>query len=547
MEAFLGFISGTYKFVELSQSFGTMSKQASSTVRGKIERKCNLFWSEFHGDRMMTLRLSIDHEQWVMPGSINPDTLNVDAARINIPADLTAETPARYEEIVSGGCCDPFLQFVDSELGAPTVATAEVEQGRMGAYTQSSVKLIRLIATYIHISNILDSMSNQVVAGIIDMVNLYIHSVYKVCGTTLTAPSSFLERALRKSEDDRKGGMRALKSKRAAGQQGKLASALPEHSPTGPAQLYSDIREFPNLPPGVLMMVDRLCESFDTEAEESLHMLPWGERFEGLMWEVPSLFSFVRRSLAIESIMALCEFLNSNRCRLRIGTGGRDGTEQGEPDIAKQIERFFTGTVSEVKNLRGALYEFVACLMFDMDTYVRRLEKTNWELKELGSDNSAYMTEIVRTLRYLSQQLVDMRTPSETQGAEMRLSAEQGAVVVTPEVMDLLWIGLIHKLMHRLVDGVCRISRFTEAGLALMNLDLQVLDQELCQLTSVRPIPEVAFATTFVKAYYLQDEESALQFIKEHTVRAVPVVCVRSSLSVTMSRACVSGIFGCAL
>ena len=75
--------------------------------------------------------------------------------------------------------------------------------------------------------------------------------------------------------------------------------------------------------------------------------------------------------------------------------------------------------------------------------------------------------------------------------------------------------------MHRLVDGICKIQRFTEAGLALINMDIAVLEQELLQLTRVRPIPEVAFVNVFVKAYYLQDEESALQFIKDHKVMII--------------------------
>lgn len=51
-----------------------------------------------------------------------------------------------------------------------------------------------------------------------------------------------------------------------------------------------------------------------------------------------------------------------------------------------------------------------------------------------------------------------------------------------------------------------------------MGLDLQALEQELTQVTSVRPIPEANFVHTFVKAYYIPDEGGALLFVKEHTV-----------------------------
>ena len=63
---------------------------------------------------------------------------------------------------------------------------------------------------------------------------------------------------------------------------------------------------------------------------------------------------------------------------------------------------------------------------------------------------------------------------------------EKTAVVVTDDVFNLVWAGLIYQLMHRLVDGICHIKKFTQEGLGLMCLDLQVLESELKQITSLR-------------------------------------------------------------
>ena len=50
-------------------------------------------------------------------------------------------------------------------------------------------------------------MAAQVIRGIFDMVKLYVHSVYKLCGTTVTAPASFLARAFGESESTAASGV----------------------------------------------------------------------------------------------------------------------------------------------------------------------------------------------------------------------------------------------------------------------------------------------------------------------------------------------------
>ena len=158
-------------------------------------------------------------------------------------------------------------------------------------------------------------------------------------------------------------------------------------------------------------------------------------------------------------------------------------------------------------------------LIFDMDTYVSRIAKTNWELKELGTDNSSYMTDIVRTLKYLNSQLNDARTVKGSDNARTQTRAKQGAIMITDEALSLIWKGLISRLMHRLVDGICMISKFTQEGLALMSLDIQVLEQELKQVSRIRPIPEVTSALA------LSRRPRSLSFFLSFFQQMVSAVC----------------------
>ena len=50
-----------------------------------------------------------------------------------------------------------------------------------------------------------------------------------------------------------------------------------------------------------------------------------------------------------------------------------------------------------------------------------------------------------------------------------------------------------------------------------MKLDVQVLENELKNFTTLRPIPEVEFAKGYVNAYYLSEEGDVIAWIKQHT------------------------------
>lgn len=514
-EQFLAFIAGTRKFIEIGQAFGMMSKTALVGVYSRVDHKCELFWQEYHGNNMMTLRNYIDSEMWLIPEGIRADALDIDAAHITLPADLCCETPKSYKELLSSKADDPFKLYTTGVGGRDKrerVVTADAAEARPGAYTRTSLLLISYFATYSHMVQILHNMADNVVQGVAELLELYTHSIYKICGTTATASADYGggggAAGPTKGGETKKKGMKAkMKSKGSV-----LKDSLPEHQTERASAELTDIRQFPNLAPGVHALVDDMCKRFDTDDENFLWPnIEWGERCKVDMWDGSTLHALVYRALAIESLMALGAFLETHRSRFVLPE-----SLNAEVDITKSVAKMYNAIVDELPNLRTVLYEFVACLLFDMDDYVKLLEKTNWELKDLGSDESAYMNRMVKALRYLNTQVERVKTPSEDQDAAARMSAEQGAVVVTDSVLELLWRGLINKLMHRMVDGICRIERFTQEGLALMNLDFQVLEQELKQLTTIRPIPETEFSNGFVKAYYITSEDDILAWVKEH-------------------------------
>lgn len=61
------------------------------------------------------------------------------------------------------------------------------------------------------------------------------------------------------------------------------------------------------------------------------------------------------------------------------------------------------------------------------------------------------------------------------------------------------------------------VKKCSNEGRALMQLDFQQFLMKLEKLTDLRPIPDKEFVETYIKAYYLTENDME-QFIKNHRV-----------------------------
>lgn len=65
------------------------------------------------------------------------------------------------------------------------------------------------------------------------------------------------------------------------------------------------------------------------------------------------------------------------------------------------------------------------------------------------------------------------------------------------------------------------MKKCSNEGRALMQLDFQQFLMKLEKLTDLRPIPDKEFVETYIKAYYLTENDME-QFIKNHRVSSSP-------------------------
>lgn len=77
---------------------------------------------------------------------------------------------------------------------------------------------------------------------------------------------------------------------------------------------------------------------------------------------------------------------------------------------------------------------------------------------------------------------------------------------------------LIHFAVFTLSRSYANVKKCSNEGRALMQLDFQQFLMKLEKLTDLRPIPDKEFVETYIKAYYLTENDME-QFIKNHRVR----------------------------
>lgn len=110
----------------------------------------------------------------------------------------------------------------------------------------------------------------------------------------------------------------------------------------------------------------------------------------------------------------------------------------------------------------------------------------------------------------------------------MRLALECLNIVVGVQPVPGTWVlhcflncflpSSHHGLLHPVSLRYANVKKCSNEGRALMQLDFQQFLMKLEKLTDIRPIPDKEFVETYIKAYYLTENDME-RWIKEHRVR----------------------------
>ncbi|KAG8005136.1 Syndetin, partial [Nibea albiflora] len=195
-----------------------------------------------------------------------------------------------------------------------------------------------------------------------------------------------------------------------------------------------------------------------------------------------TLYGLAQRVVATESLVFLAEQFESLQSHL----------DTMMPAAKKPfLQQFYSQTVSTASELRKPIYWIVAAKAIDYEQMLLLMAGVKWDIREIMSQHNVYVDVLLKEFEQFNKRLGDVSRH----------------VRIPLPVSNVLWEHCIRLANRTLVEG--------NEGRALMQLDFQQFLMKLEKLTDLRPIPDKEFVETYIKAYYLTENDME-QFIKNH-------------------------------
>ncbi|XP_030644754.1 syndetin [Chanos chanos] len=203
-----------------------------------------------------------------------------------------------------------------------------------------------------------------------------------------------------------------------------------------------------------------------------------------------TLYGLAERVVATESLVFLAdqfEFLQPHLDTIM-------------PAVKKPfLQQFYSQTVSTASELRKPIYWIVAAKAIDYEQMLLMMAGVKWDIKEIMSQHNIYVDVLLKEFEQFNHRLADVSK----------------RVRIPLPVSNVLWEHCIRLANRTLVEGYANVKKCSNEGRALMQLDFQQFLMKLEKLTDLRPIPDKEYVETYIKAYYLTENDME-QFIKNH-------------------------------
>uniref|UniRef100_A0A674N8T1 VPS50 EARP/GARPII complex subunit n=1 Tax=Takifugu rubripes TaxID=31033 RepID=A0A674N8T1_TAKRU len=203
-----------------------------------------------------------------------------------------------------------------------------------------------------------------------------------------------------------------------------------------------------------------------------------------------TLYGLAQRVVATESLVFLAEQFESLQSHL----------DTMMPAAKKPfLQQFYSQTVSTASELRKPIYWIVAARAIDYEQMLLLMAGVKWDIREIMSQHNVYVDVLLKEFEQFNKRLADVSRH----------------VRIPLPVSNVLWEHCIRLANRTLVEGYANVKKCSNEGRALMQLDFQQFLMKLEKLTDLRPIPDKEFVETYIKAYYLTENDME-QFIKNH-------------------------------
>uniref|UniRef100_A0A8C0FMX7 VPS50 subunit of EARP/GARPII complex n=1 Tax=Bubo bubo TaxID=30461 RepID=A0A8C0FMX7_BUBBB len=317
--------------------------------------------------------------------------------------------------------------------------------------TNTTLNVIRLVGKYMQMMNILKPIAFDVIHFMSQLFDYYLYAVYTFFGRNDTFESTGL----------------GLSSSRLRTTLNRIQESLID------LEVSAD-------PTGTLTAAEERKEKVPSPHLSHLVVLTSGN----------SLYGLAERVVATESLVFLAEQFEFLQPHL----------DAVMPAAKKPfLQQFYSQTVSTASELRKPVYWIVAAKAIDYEQMLLLMANVKWDVKEIMSQHNIYVDALLKEFEEFNR----------------RLNEVSKRVRIPLPVSNILWEHCIRLANRTLVEGYANVKKCSNEGRALMQLDFQQFLMKLEKLTDIRPIPDKEFVETYIKAYYLTENDME-HWIKEH-------------------------------
>lgn len=204
-----------------------------------------------------------------------------------------------------------------------------------------------------------------------------------------------------------------------------------------------------------------------------------------------NLYGLKERGIAIESLARVADEFKRIKSRVKRSLPLKD---------AASADRFYSHTVAAVEDLREHVYKNVASLLLNIGFCAEAIGD--------GDPNFALVNSTFAGKYNLREAPKRQSKWVDDVSAELLQFTTKLAVAdVAPEALAVLWGQAASLLEHVLVDGFSRVKKCTDAGRALMSLDIQTLRAEFTKLAPSGTSTEWLFVTAYIDAFFIPEHD----------------------------------------
>nr|XP_006207697.2 syndetin [Vicugna pacos] len=317
--------------------------------------------------------------------------------------------------------------------------------------TNTTLNVIRLVGKYMQMMNILKPIAFDVIHFMSQLFDYYLYAIYTFFGRNDSLESTGL----------------GLSSSRLRTTLNRIQESLID------LEVSTD-------PTATLTAAEERKEKVPSPHLSHLVVLTSGD----------TLYGLAERVVATESLVFLAEQFEFLQPHL----------DAVMPAVKKPfLQQFYSQTVSTASELRKPIYWIVAGKAIDYEQMLLLMANVKWDVKEIMSQHNIYVDALLK----------------EFEQFNMRLNEVSKRVRIPLPVSNILWEHCIRLANRTIVEGYANVKKCSNEGRALMQLDFQQFLMKLEKLTDIRPIPDKEFVETYIKAYYLTENDME-RWIKEH-------------------------------